>query len=257
MRTDDPEPAGGEDAVPGASRSEILWEQYAEAAQAAFEAGRIDEAGSLWRAGSDLVDGLDPDDPRRAASLSHAGVVCRAEGAFEAAVALYRLSVGAWEGASAWIARMKTEQRARSSLFHLRLEEKYRKQYVRLARASYRRLADGGLAASLNNLAEVLDAAARREEAEPLYRRALKLRAHGFSPREEGAVRIIRNLAGLREALGDRAEAAELRTRADAIGTESVTFGRARFAAEGTDELTDVRRLKAAVFLTPLLSRSG
>ena len=130
--------------------ADLLWERLGEAALAAFDSGHADHAGDLWKAAQTLAEGFEPNDPRRAASLNNLAV--GADLADDAG-ALFRRALTAWEAADAWVDGMAVEPRARSSLFHLRLEQKHRARYRELGRDDYRRFLRTGQAVASCNLA--------------------------------------------------------------------------------------------------------
>ena len=118
------------------------------------------------------------------------------------AEARYREAVAAWERVPEWVAQMGVDFTARSASMHIRLEMKRTEELSRLKRSINATLAEGGLAAALGNLAELLHASGRADEAEPLYRRAREMRATSVSHREAGVAVICDNLADLLEEAG-------------------------------------------------------
>lgn len=152
--------------------SDVVWERLGEAGLKAFDAQRAGVAKVLWRAAQAFARGFDAEDPRRAATLNNLAAARQLRGAVGEADDLYRRALEVWDAAESWIDRMCTEQRARSSVFHLRLEQKYRQQYTRLARQEYRRILHEGRAATLGNLRELCAAQGRAEEAAELGVRA-------------------------------------------------------------------------------------
>ena len=76
----------------------------------------------------------------------------------------------------------------------------------------------------INNLAQLLQATNRLEEAEPLMRRALKIDEASFGPEHPVVARDLNNLAGLLQAT-NRLEAAEPLMRR-ALEIDEVSFGR-------------------------------
>lgn len=242
-------------AMPPCIVSDSLWEHFASEGEEAWGQGKADEAERLWRTCIDLIASFKPSDPRRAASLNNLAAAKRARGDLAEAETLYRRAVEGWEKAPQWIANMAIELKARSTFFHFRLEQKHRQSFIALGRMENERLAQGGLAAAWNNLAELLHATKREGEAEALYRRARETRARALGARDLGLARIHANLAELCEAAGNEAEAAALRARTREIEADPALAGRARLRAEITPRMTDLRKLKAAVYLTPVLRR--
>lgn len=234
---------------------DYLWEYFAEEAGALAESGAGDSA--LWRTGAALSEAFAETDPRRAASLQCRAAIARDAGDLAAAEALYREAIAAWERVPEWIADMAIEFVARSASMHIRLELKRGEELRNLKRSINRTLAEGGLAGALNNLAEVLHAGGRADEAEALYRRAREMRAKSLSHREAGVAVICDNLADLLEAAGRAEEAGEPRSRAREIDAEPHHVGAQGFRAQKGHKMTDIRKLTAAVYLAPPCRRAG
>ena len=145
---------------------------------------------------------------------------------------------------------MSVGQRARSSGFHLRLEHKHRRSYDALARAESAKLLGAGRAAALAGAAHLArDPVAALEEAQ-------EKRAAGLSWRAADQAAIWRALAALRQEADDDSAAAEALSKAEAIERDPVHFGRERLAAVADGSApSDLRRLEAAVYLTPVCLR--
>ena len=239
-------PKGGS-AVPNA---EQRWEARVLAGLAAFRAGRIGPSYTAWRSAAAIARAFAADDPRRAASRTHLALCHAAAGDAQAARRAFRRALRAWEAADEWVARMAIPQRARSSGFHLRLQAKHPGAYDAVARAGFARLLGAGRAAALAGSAHLAhNPAAPLEEAQ-------EQRAGGLSWRETDQVAIWRALAALREEAGDGAAALDARHRADGIERDPVSFGPERLAtATAGEPASDLRRLEAAVYLTPVVLR--
>ena len=240
-------------AMPPCLLVDFLWEEFAHEACARLESA--DEDPTLWRTGANLSEAFEESDPRRAASLHCLAMIARDQGELSRAEALYREAIAAWELAPDWISRMGIEFTARSASMHIRLEMKRSEELRALKRSIHRTLAEGGLAAGLNNLAEVLHASGRVEEAESLYRRAREMRAKSLSHREAGVASICDNLADLLEEAGRPEEAREPRGRAREIEAEPFHASAEGFHAQPWHKMTDIRKLTAAVYLAPLRRR--
>ena len=145
---------------------------------------------------------------------------------------------------------MALPQRARSSGFHLRLEAKHRRRYDALARVEFAKLLGAGRGAALAGSAHLArDPAAALAEAQ-------ELRLSGLGRRDCDQAPICRALAALRASEGDETAARDARQRAEAIERDPVSFGPDRLAAASEDEtMSDLRRLEAAVYLTPVVLR--
>ena len=237
----------GGTAVAGAERR---WEARVRDGLAAFDAGRVDEAYAAWRSAAAIARAFDADDPRRAASRTHLALCHAASGEPARARRAFRRALQAWEAAEAWVARMDAGQRARSSGFHLRMEKKHRRTYDALARAECAKLLAAGRAAALGGAAHLArNPAAALEEAQVK-------RAAGLSWRDAELAAIWRALAALRREAGDDKAAADALSRAEAIERDPVRFGPARLAAVADGSTpSDLRRLEAAVYLTPVCLR--
>ncbi len=226
------------------------WEARTLEGLAAFRAGRIEAAYAAWRSASAIGRAFAADDPRRAASRTHLALCHAAQGDAASARRAFRRALRAWEAAEAWVARMALPQRARSSGFHLRLQTKHPGAYDALARAEFARLLGAGRAAALAGCAHLArDPVAALEEAHAK-------RVAGLSWRDADCALICRALAGLRQEAGEDAAALDARSRAAAIERDPVRFGPERLsAAAGDGSPSDLRRLEAAVYLTPVVPR--
>ena len=240
-------PRNGEDA---AMRAEQRWEERARAGLDAFQAGRVEDAYAAWRSAAAIARAFAADDPRRAASRTHLALCHAAGGDARTTRRAFRRALRAWEAAETWVARMALPQRARSSGFHLRLQAKNPGGYDAIGRAEFAKLLGAGRAAALAGSAYLA-----RNPAAPLEE-AQAQRAAGLSWREASQVAIWRALAALREAAGDGAAALDARQRADGIERDPVSFGPERLATGTAGEpASDLRRLEAAVYLTPVVLR--
>lgn len=231
-----------------AAEAERGWEARAHAGWMAFREGRIAAAQAAWRAAAMRTRTFAPGDPRRAASRTNLALCHAATGADARARRSFRRSLCAWDDAEAWVARMAVGQRARSSSFHLRLASKHAGGYDAPARGEFARLLGAGRAAALAGGAHLAkEPAAALEEARVL-------REAGLGYREAGLAVICRALAAY-AAAGDGERAAAHRHRAAEIARDPVRFGPERLAAECGAEAGDLGRLKAAVYLTPVVLR--
>ena len=230
--------------------AEQRWEARVRDGLAAFQAGRVEEAYAAWRSAAAIARAFDADDPRRAASRTHLALCHAASGEATKARRAFRRALQAWESAETWVAHMSVGQRARSSGFHLRLEQKHRPSYDALARAECTRLLGAGRAAALAGAAHL----ARDPTAE--LKEAQERRAAGLSWRDADQAAIWRALAALRQEAGDEAAALEALSKAEAIERDPVYFGSERLAAVADGGApSDLRRLEAAVYLTPVCLR--
>lgn len=105
---------------------------------------------------ADATDRFGHGDPRRAASLNNAGMAHACIGDPDQAAVCYEAAIEAWDRAARdWTTSMRLGQRARSSLFHLRMERKHRARYDEMARADHRQALRAGALVSALNLADV------------------------------------------------------------------------------------------------------
>ncbi len=133
-------------AAAGWSDEELTWEHVQVAAAEALAEGLNDEAAEFWQTGLALArEAFAEDDPRLAASLANHAVGLWANHA-AAATALLNEALQVWDRAGSWLKALKPERRARSSLFHLRLESKHKGGYVHHSEPRYRKLAEEGRA---------------------------------------------------------------------------------------------------------------
>ncbi len=129
----------------GWSDEDLTWEQIQVAAAEAQAEGDSTTAAEFWDAGLGLArDAFPEDDPRLAASLSNVAAAKRLAGDMDAAAPLIGEALAVWGRCEPWIAALEPERRARSSLFHLRLESKHRGGYDHHSVARYRELAAEG-----------------------------------------------------------------------------------------------------------------
>ena len=230
--------------------AEQRWEARTLGGLAAFRAGRIEEAYAAWRSAAAVARAFAADDPRRAASRTHLALCHAAGGDARKARRAFGRALRSWEAAEAWVARMALPQRARSSGFHLRLQAKHPGRYDAVARVEFAKLLGAGRAAALAGCARLAhDPAAALEEAE-------ENRASGLSWRDADRASILRALASQRQQAGDGERAQDARQWAEAIERDPVSFGPERLAAATAGEpASDLRRLEAAVYLTPVVLR--
>ena len=233
--------------APGA---EQRWEARVRDGLAAFQAGRVEEAYAAWRSAAAIARAFDAADPRRAASRTHLALCHAASGEATKARRAFRRALQAWAAAETWVARMSVGQRARSSGFHLRLEQKHRPSYDALARAESAKLLGAGRAAALAGSVHLArDPAAALEEAR-------ERRAAGLSWRDADQAAIWRALAALRREAGNDTAALDALSKAEAIERDPVHFGPERLSAVvDRSAPSDLRRLEAAVYLTPVVLR--
>ena len=131
------------------------WERLQVAAAAAFAARDLAGSAHDWAAALRIARAnFGADDPRLATSLANYATALRQKGE-PVAARLWQEALEIWDAAPAWLARQRFAPRARSSIFHLRLEAKHGGAYdenlrrraetlLHAARAAGASLAAGG-----------------------------------------------------------------------------------------------------------------
>lgn len=144
----------------GWDSAEIEWETHQERAAELAQAGNLEAAIPHWRHALAIArDSFGPGDPRLGTSLANLAYGLRETGEDSAAVPLFEEAKRSWDASWNWINQLRITPRARSSLYHLRMELRHRDQYEanirkRLeafateARAAVDSLAAGGAAPS-------------------------------------------------------------------------------------------------------------
>ncbi|GAB5469929.1 MAG: hypothetical protein Kilf2KO_29590 [Rhodospirillales bacterium] len=128
----------------GWSAEELYWEELSEAALALPP----NEALPYWREAARIAPEALPDgDARQATNLANLALAESLDGQAEIAAALLRDAKTLWQAAEPWVAGLAKERRARSSLYHHRLQSRYPGGYDHWSQARYRELFDQGTAA--------------------------------------------------------------------------------------------------------------
>jgi hypothetical protein len=127
----------------GWSSDDIEWETKAERAAALAYGDNTLEAAPLWAETMKLAQAsFSAKDPRLATSLANWAFALRERGETDLASGLFEEARRRWSGVPLWIDNMTIERRARSSLFHLRMEARHRDTYEATARERLRRFAE-------------------------------------------------------------------------------------------------------------------
>jgi hypothetical protein len=139
-----PEWSNHELIVAGWARHDLDWEVEAAAHCAALARGSEAEAEALAHSGACLLlarQSLGANDPRLATSLAnHAASLARRGDS--AAAGLWREARDTWPRSKSWIASMSAPRVARSSLFHMRMEQRHRATYEERWRLKWRDMAE-------------------------------------------------------------------------------------------------------------------
>ncbi len=134
----------------GWRREELLWEELQEAAAGHHAAGETAKAAAAWAEALRLARAtFEAPDPRLATSLTNHAFGLGGPAASETARSLLDEALLIWDASAPWVAALEPERRAKSSLFHLRLESRHPGGYDRFSRERYRALQAEGRAASL------------------------------------------------------------------------------------------------------------
>lgn len=105
------------------------WERLQVAATQAFAANDLVGAADGWAAALRTARAeFEADDPRLATSLASQALALRLRGE-RGADRLFATALEVWDAAPRWLARQAFARRARSSIFHLRLEAKHAGAY--------------------------------------------------------------------------------------------------------------------------------
>jgi tetratricopeptide (TPR) repeat protein len=236
---------------------EFLWVNITEAATLEFDGGRFSVAAEKWQNAYRIAQGFDECDPRLAGSLNNMGIAFRINKDFEQAVRCYRNALENWESAADWVDRMKLGQRARSTLFHLRLESKHRKKYDNVTRRNYQKLLSAGQAATLNNLAELFHSTNQRQDAKQHYAQALPHRIGSMGDQERGVTVIRKNIECLSDAASSESDKTDNSARqSNTLASFLSQAEHHRWVVDRPAEFTDEGRLMAAILLTHLLDHT-
>ncbi len=132
----------------GWSEPDLAWET-AQCEAARLEAhGDGAEAARLWAEALRIARAhFARDDLRLATSLANQGFATRRAGKEDLAGQLFEEALLVWDSAGRWLEGLRPERRARSSVFHLRLETRHPGGYDRFSRERYAALAKEGRAA--------------------------------------------------------------------------------------------------------------
>lgn len=140
-------------AVPGAeaagwSAADVRWEALQESAADLAVRGDLDTAAPQWADALYLArQQFTPDDPRLATSLANRAHALRLKGDEAAAEAMFKEALLVWDRSGPWVEALRIERKARSSLYHLRMEARHWKTYEETAKKRLRRFAEEGRAA--------------------------------------------------------------------------------------------------------------
>lgn len=125
----------------GWSMTDVEWETKSERAVVLAAEGQTQEAFALWHEALDLArEHFDANDPRLGTSYANAALALGSKGADPKAYHAEARRI--WDASGFWVDQMNIEARARSSLFHLRMEVLHRDKYQTFIRERMRRFAE-------------------------------------------------------------------------------------------------------------------
>ena len=132
----------------GWRRCDLHWERLQEAGNESYLAGDIAQAARAWKRAAWIARlRFSTDDPRRVPTLSNLALLERAHGREARARKGYAKAAKQWRMVDGFIENMTIARRARSSLFHLRMEALHWDTYTDNARKRFRAFADETTAA--------------------------------------------------------------------------------------------------------------
>ena len=127
----------------GWRRSELVWERVMEAGNRAWDEGRVMRARWLFGLGDRIaMMSFDEGDPRRGTAPAALARIHMQRGRGAKAKAQIRRAIDEWAGVGAFIDGVEIRPRARSSLFHLRMEVRHRETFHDNLRTRYRKFAE-------------------------------------------------------------------------------------------------------------------
>jgi hypothetical protein len=125
----------------GWSEHDLEWESASEAAMERLAAGRLDQAREHVASCVRIAHASFPDDdPRLGTSLYNHGAALIAAGDEQSSGRTLTDADAAWKRCDSWVAAMTAPRVARSSMFHMRMEQRHRATYEERWRAKWAEL---------------------------------------------------------------------------------------------------------------------
>lgn len=244
----------GQDSSTASSELDALWVGYNEEALSAFFQGRHVMAIELWDKARALTRHFEHDDPRLACSLNNRSVGFRLIEELKKAEQGYRRAKHLWNKSVDWIADMEVQRRARSSLFHLRLEQKHREQYDHFARLQYQKFVMLGYAGTIANLAEMCQVTGRTKEASELYEEARQSRLQALGDDDSDCNPFQGDISGhFFQKPGSGSQSAMDRNVPAVAKPFSLLAWQKGWVIDLPPQFTDLGRLMSAIVLTCLV----
>ena len=233
--------------------TEWEWDALSAAALDAYRTARREEAGHLWWRAGALARDFPAGDPRRAAGENNSALALLIDQDHHGAVAALLSALSSWNAALEWTRTMAVAAVARSSLFHQRMEQRHVEAYGDVRRARHREFLTGAVALTRFNLAIARLSLDEDEAADKLLVTALAEREQAFGPNNTEVAEIARVLSGRADVAEDDARMAlydaKIQTAVENRGADVLDAWR----REQPLEMTDTRRLLAAVYLTAIV----
>lgn len=130
-------------AAAGWNETDLAWENAASSALELLASGDLDaareEVANSLRIANESFEAIDP---RLGTSLANHGAALIAAGKAELSGRTLKDAARVWRSCDPWIANMTAPRIARSSLFHLRMEQRHRPAYEARWRVKWGELAD-------------------------------------------------------------------------------------------------------------------
>jgi hypothetical protein len=234
-------------------QSEWEWEALSAAALEAYETVRRPEACHLWERARELATGLPASDPRRAASASNFGITLFTAGQIPDARAAFEEAVALWTRSLGWIDTMELSVAARSSVFHLRMEQRHMASYQAFRRSRNKDLLRGSIASTNFNLALVKYHLNLDREADELIEASIQLRRASCGSTDPQLATMLQVFSARMETLGHLGDADAYQAEARQLLGATAKSRLAVWTRERPTELCDQRRLLAATYLTALV----
>ncbi len=233
--------------------TEWEWDALSAAALDAYRAARREEAVHLWQRAGTLAQDFPAGDPRRAASKNNSALALLIDHDCDGAVLALSSALSSWNAALEWTRGMSVAAVARSSLFHQRMEQRHVEAYGDVRRARHREFLTGATALTRFNLAITRLFLDEDEAADNLLATALAEREQAFGPNNREVAEIARVLSGRADAAEDDARMALYDTKIQTATQNRVADVLDAWRREQPLEMTDTRRVLAAVYLTAIV----
>lgn len=172
------------------------WEGLTAAGAEAYRNGAEREALAVWRQAAALAEDYLLQDPRRAAAMSNLALLAYLEGNVIEARGRWSVCDQLWQEALGRIAGLSLRSPARSSHFHLHLEQRHGEEFQVLLRKGLTRVMEGAVAVTRFNFSMAsLQVDGDSETGLPAATAAIDLRREAWGPRSPELAEMLRGLA--------------------------------------------------------------